>query len=280
MLKNKFQSNDIEYLKTKAYDIRREVVSISVANGAGHIAPSLSCVDILTALYYHLMVLSDSATDPQRDRFIISKAHGAYALYAILADIGYLPETEWKKFYKDSPLMGCVERDVDKGLEAGCGSLGHGLPMAVGLAWGAKLQQLPTTVYCLVGDGELQEGSNWEAIQAAAKYKLDNLFIIVDGNNLQAMDFLKNILSYKMPEEEITGKLRAFGAETAVCDGHDLAQLIEVVSNCSGCFKTDSPRAVYARTVKGYGLKAIENLPEFHFRIPDEDELKQGWRDE
>jgi transketolase len=147
----------------------------------------------------------------------------------------------------------------------------------VGLAWGAKLQHLPTRVYCLVGDGELQEGSNWEAIQTAAKYKLDNLLIIVDGNNLQAMYFLENVLSFKMPEEEITGKLRAFGAETVVCDGHDIEQLTEVLGNRSGCFKTDSPRAVYARTVKGYALKAIENIPKFHFRVPDTDELEQGW---
>lgn len=256
------------------------MVDVAARNGAGHIAPSLSCVDILTALYYNVMTVPDTPGATDRDCFIISKAHGAYALYAILTDIGYLDRKEWENFYKDGHLLGCVERDIAKGLEAGCGSLGHGLPMATGLAYGSKLQYLPTKVYCLVGDGELQEGSNWEAIQVAAKYSLDNLFIIVDGNNLQAMDFLENVLSFKMPEEEITGKLSAFGAETVVCDGHDIAQLIEVLGNRSGYFKTNSPRAVYARTIKGYGIKTIENIPKFHFRIPTAEEIKQGWRDE
>ena len=280
MLKNKFQIENIQELKQKARQIRREVVSVCSANGAGHIAPSLSCVDILVALYYNVMSLADKPDIPERDRFIISKAHGAYGLYCILSNIGYIPEEEWTEFYNGSPLMGCVERDLSRGLEAGCGSLGHGLPMAVGVAWGLKLQSLDSRVYCLIGDGELQEGSNWEAIQVAVKYKLDNLYIIVDGNNLQAMDFLENVLSFESPETEITGKLRAFGAETICCDGHNLKELIKNFSNSENSFTKPLPRAVYAQTVKGYGLKAIENIPKFHFRIPDESEIKRGWRDE
>jgi transketolase len=220
------------------------------------------------------MSMGNEPNANNRDRFIISKAHGAYALYAILADIGYLPTNDWLNFYNGSPLCGCVERDEKCGLEAGCGSLGHGLPIAVGLAWGAKLQKVPWRVFCLLGDGELQEGSNWEALQVAAKFQLDNLTVIVDGNRLQAMDFLHNILAYKNSDDEIMDKLIAFGADLIRCDGHDLAALITSFGN----FTRQTFHVIYADTIKGYGLKAIENVPQFHFRIPNADEIAQGWR--
>jgi transketolase len=277
-MNNNFQTADLDQLKSIARTIRREVVSVCVKNGAGHIAPSLSCVDILVALYYNIMHLTGAPTSLTRDRFIISKAHGAYALYAILADIGFIKKKDWKNFYNGSHLMGCVERNLECGLEAGCGSLGHGLPMAVGAAMGFKMQNLPNRVFCLLGDGELQEGSNWEALQTAAKFKLDNLTMIIDGNNLQAMDFLVNILSYKTPEHEIVGKFQAFGAETVTCDGHDMKQLVDNLSHFQDL--DSKPHALYARTVKGYGLKAIENIPKFHFRIPNKEELNGGWSDE
>src|SRR3990172_3289106 len=158
-------SND--ELKKKADRIRKDLVEVAIRNGAGHIAPSLSCVDILTTLYYRIMNLSDDPQWDERDRLIFSKAHGCYGVYAILADLGYIKREDWDNFYKGSFLMGCIELSLNHGIEAGCGSLGHGLPMAVGVAFGAKLQNKAYKIYCIVCGGEMQEGSNWEAIQFA-----------------------------------------------------------------------------------------------------------------
>jgi transketolase len=259
-------------LRDKADAIRREVIEVAVANGAGHIAPSLSTVDILTALYYGVLELADDPGWAGRDRLVFSKAHGCYALYAILADRGYLAREAWRDFYRSSPLAGCAERDVGAGLEASCGSLGHGLPMATGIAFGAKLQGLGFRTYCVVGDGELQEGSNWEAVQFAVKHELANLVIIVDGNRLQAMDFLEQILTPAGRADDLLAKLGAFGCQCATADGHDAAALAAILA----AWRTtpgSQPRALYARTVKGYGLRCMEDVPRFHFRVPTADEL-------
>ena len=143
------------------------------------------------------MNLSDDPQWPERDRFVFSKSHGCYGIYAILSDIGYIRREDWENFYNGSFLMGCIERSIEHGIEVGCGALGHGLPIAVGIAFGAKLQNKKYRVYCVVGDGEMQEGSMWEAIQFAVKHELSNLTIIVDNNGLQAMDFLENVLTVK-----------------------------------------------------------------------------------
>lgn len=263
------------FLKEKVNHIRDEVIKVSVQNGAGHIAPSLSCVDILVALYYSAM--NYDPKNPQwegRDRLIFSKGHGCYALYAILADLGIIPKKEWYNFYtKNSSLFGCVERNPEYGLEASCGSLGHGLPMAVGIAFGAKLQQKSYHIFCIVGDGELQEGSIWESLQFAVKHELDNLTIIIDKNHLQAMDFITNILDVK--ENDCFCRLKGFGLLPAVCSGHDVVELAE-------CFtilklsKTKRPKVVIAETIKGYGLKCMENIPKYHFRIPSTEELRKN----
>ena len=141
-------------LRRKADAIRKDVVDVCVRNGAGHIAPSLSCVDILTVLYYRVLRISRDPRWEGRDRLIFSKAHGGYALYSILTDLGYIDRKDWESFYRGSFLSGCVSRSEGHGLEAGCGALGHGLPIAVGIAWGAKLRRKGITVYCVVGDGE------------------------------------------------------------------------------------------------------------------------------
>jgi len=269
------QGTHISTLQEKANQIRKEVIDIAVANGAGHIAPSLSCIDILVTLYYEVMERFERTDDDDRDRLVFSKAHGCYGLYAILADIGYIPRQHWTAFYKDSPLRGCIERNISQGIEAGCGSLGHGLPQAVGIAFGAKLQNKPYHVYCITGDGEMQEGSNWEALQFAAFHKLDNLTLIVDNNNLQAMESLRTVLSSGNVCEELVKKCTAFGCETSSCDGHSIADIITVLQSDA---KQEKPRAVIAKTVKGYGLSCMENIPKFHFRVPTAQELNQGKR--
>lgn len=266
-------------LHEKANQIRRSVVEVAVENGAGHIAASLSCIDILTALYYRIMNLSSSPLWDERDRLVFSKAHGCYGLYAILADRGYIEEKDWLNFYKNSFLSGCAECSVENGIEASCGALGHGLPMAVGIAFGAKLQNKRYRVYCVVGDGEMQEGSNWEAVQFAVKHELSNLTVIIDNNGLQAMDFLENILTIKGRKDDLQRKMEAFGFIVKTCDGHNPEDIISVIEKwVKNHEKTKHPQVLIANTVKGYGLLCMENIPKFHFRLPTADELRKGNR--
>jgi len=270
-------------LKSKADFIRKEVVEVGVRNGAGHIAPSLSSIDYLTALYYRVLRHNGNPHWPERDRVVFSKAHGAYGLYAILCDLGYVSRVEWDNFYlfeKGQPvsrLAGCCEMDLDIGLEAGCGSLGHGLPMAAGMAYGLKVQQVDARIYCVVGDGEMQEGSNWEAVQFAAKFKLDNLVIVVDNNGLQAMDFLNNVLTDRDVTEDLHHKFEAFGCHVERTSGHEMSELVDTLERWhkGGIGR---PQVMLAKCVKGYGVKAMENVAKFHFRLPTPEELAQGLR--
>jgi len=262
-------------LQKKADQIRHEVIEVAVKNGAGHIAPSLSCVDILVALYYNVMRYHPANPRwDKRDRFIFSKAHGCYALYAILADKGVLPKKEWKRFYvSGSTLLGCMDYRLDYGFEAGCGSLGHGLPIAVGEAFGAKLQKKSFHTFCVIGDGEMQEGTTWEAIQFAVKHAVSNLTIIIDNNRLQAMDFIINVLDRDVKDK--LKKLKGFGLTPVICNGHDAAKLVRLIKpRVKPSLKV--PRVIIAETVKGFGLKCMENIPKFHFRTPTPEELKLG----
>jgi len=262
-------------IRKKADRIRAEVIDVAVRNGAGHIAPSLSCIDILVALYYGSMSYRPGypAWDG-RDRLIFSKAHGCYTLYAILADIGNMPKEEWKKFYTcDSTLSGCAENRPEYGIEASCGSLGHGLPMAVGNALAAKLQKKKYHTFCIIGDGEMQEGTTWEAIQFAVKHELNNLTIIIDENRIQAMDFITNIMDIGVNDK--IRKLKGFGLLPIVCPGHDVVKLagaIRLARRPSGRV----PKVLIAQTTKGFGLKCMEDVPKFHFRIPTEEEICLG----
>ncbi|OGR27060.1 MAG: hypothetical protein A2277_15340 [Desulfobacterales bacterium RIFOXYA12_FULL_46_15] len=267
----------MEGLEKKADMIRKRLVEVSIQNGAGHIAPSLSCVDILTYLYYQEMNINKDPEWEGRDRLIFSKAHGAYGLYAILSDIGYIDSKDWEDFYNGSFLKGCIERSPAHGIEAGCGALGHGLPMAAGVAFGARLQSLPYRTICIAGDGEMQEGSNWEAIQFAAKYKLKNLIIIVDCNGLQAMDTLSDVLSPEDFYKDLMGKFSAFGCEVILCNGHCMEELQQAFRAAQEPL-LQKPKAILARTVKGYGIKAMENVTKFHFRVPTKEEMAKGVR--
>lgn len=268
---------DSHNLGKKADEVRSRLVRVAVANNAGHIAPSLSCVDILTVLYYRILNIKKDPEWEGRDRLIFSKSHGAYGLYVILADLGFIKDEDWETYYKGSFLKGCAERSVAHGIEAGCGALGHGLPMAVGLAAGAKIRKLSFRTYCIVGDGEMQEGSNWEGVQFAVKHGLDNLFIVVDCNGLQAMDSLSRVLSPEDFYEDLAGKFQAFGCRVLRCNGHDIPELVRTFCSQDRS-PSGKPTVVLARTVKGYGIKAIENIPKFHFRVPTADELAEGVR--
>ncbi len=262
-------------LKTKADQIRAEVINVTVQNNAGHIAPSLSCVDILVALYYNSMSYKprNPAWD-NRDRLIFSKAHGCYALYAILADLDNMPKEEWKKFYTcKSTLSGCLEKRPEYGVEASCGSLGHGLPIAVGVAFGAKLRKKKYHTFCIIGDGEMQEGTTWEAIQFAVKHELNNLTIVIDENRLQAMDFIVNIMDIQIKDK--IRKLKGFGLSPVICPGHDVVKLAKAIVSAKRPFGI-VPKVIVAQTTKGFGLKCMENVPKYHFRVPTKEEMCLG----
>lgn len=266
----------IKNLQKKANYIRDEILRVAVPHKAGHIASSLSCVDILTCLYYDC--LSYNPRNPlweKRDRLIFSKAHGAYGLYAILADLGVLPKKEWDNFNIEgkSNLYGCVERHLKYGLEASCGALGHGLPIAVGVAFGAKLQKKTYHTFCLVGDGELEEGTNWEALQFGVKHELKNLIVIVDNNRLAAMDFLTNIMDRK--ESDLIKRFSGFSLSPVVCPGHNIGKLVNCIRSAKKA-KNNLPKVIIAKTIKGYGLKCMENIAKFHYRVPTEEDLKMG----
>jgi len=263
------------FLREKANYIRDEVITVAVRNGAGHIAPSLSCVDILVALYYDCMSYNpEDLLWEDRDRLIFSKAHGCYALYAILADKGVIPKKEWEDFYtEESTLFGCMERRIEYGLEAGCGSLGHGLPISVGLAYGALLQNKKYHIFCLMGDGEFQEGTTWEALQFAVKHEIKNLTIIIDRNRLQAMDFIINILDKE--EDDLINRLKGFGLSHVVSPGHNINKLVNCINGTKSSIE-NKPKVVIANTIKGYGLRCMENVAKFHFRIPNEEEILMG----
>jgi len=180
------------------------------------------------------------------DYFILSKAHGGYGYYAILADLGLLPRERWENF----DLPGCVERMPEYGIIAGCGALGHGLPMGVGVAYGLKLNASQGHVWCLMGDGECQEGTTWEALNFAAHYSLP-MTAIIDWNGLQAMDMTDNVIGLRMYE---------LPHYTAICDGHNMDSLIEHLE--------EKPLILMAKTVKGYGMRCAENVPKYHYRLP------------
>lgn len=265
-----------QFLNKKANYIRDEIIRVAIPNKAGHIASSLSTVDILTALYYDRM--SYNLNNPlwdDRDRLILSKSHGCYALYAILADIGFIPKEEWNNFNikGKSTLHGCVERKLKYGLEAGSGSLGHGLPIAMGLAFGAQLQKKKYYTFCIVGDGELEEGTTWEAIQFGVKHQVKNLIIIIDNNRLAAMDFLVNIMDRN--DRDLLKRLKGFGLSPIISPGHDVVKLANYFKKAQ-LSKAKIPKIIIAKTVKGFGLKCMENVPKFHYRVPTTKDLKKG----
>ena len=259
---------NISVLESKALHIRDEVMRVAVKNKAGHIASSLSCVDILIALYYNRMFpfkwrinrinrINHISSYHNRDHLILSKAHGCYGLYAILADLGIIPRNVWEDMGKaTSILKGCVEYNPKYGLEAGCGSLGHGLPMAVGLAYGAKLQGESYNVYCIVGDGEMQEGSMYEALNFAYEQELYNFCVIVDANGYKAMD--RTNIPYMIRDVDIIG-----------INGHDFNELCSVMHPYS-----NGPKIIWAHTVKGKGFPCMEGKAHFHYRIPTQEELE------
>lgn len=239
--------------------LRAHVISMTTAAGSGHPGGSLSAADLVAALYFGVMRHDPQHPDlPDRDRLVLSKGHAAPVLYAALAEAGYFP-VEWLSTLRrlGSPLQGHPSRRSLSMLEASTGSLGQGLSIGVGLALAGRMDRLPSRVFVLLGDGELQEGQVWEAAMSAAHYHLGNLIALVDCNGFQ----LDGPISEVMEIEPLSSKWHAFGWDVREIDGHDFAQIVPALQGGDG---SGRPRVVLARTVKGKGVSFVENNNEFH----------------
>jgi transketolase len=256
-------------LRELARLVRRSDLQVVQGAGLGHVGGEMSATDILVTLYFTVLRIDPGKPDdPERDRFILSKGHSAVALYTTLAHAGFFPLEELKTFAQPlSRLNGHPDRKKVPGVETNTGPLGHGLPVAVGAALAARLQDASWRVFVLTGDGELQEGSNWEAAMSAAHYKLDNLAVIVDRNRLQQGDWTEQTMHL----EPLADKWRAFGWSVREVDGHDIAELLETFSRVP--FEPGKPNCIIAHTHKGQGVSFMRDKAAWHHRIPKAEEL-------
>lgn len=258
-------------LERKAIEYRRTILRIIKQANAGHTGGSLSCVDILNVLYNNVLNVSPQTfNDPNRDRYIHSKGHSVEALYTVLADRGFLPVEQLDTMERyQSDLIGHPTRKVH-GIEQNTGALGHGLSVAVGMALAAKLDGRSYRVFTLMGDGELTEGSVWEAAMSAAHYKLDNLTAIVDRNGLQITGPTERVMSL----EPLVERFTAFGFAVREVDGHDYDALLQAFADLP--YTAGKPSLILAHTVKGKGISFIENQVGWHHRVPTEAEFAQA----
>ena len=257
----------IRELEEKAREIRLMIVEMLSSAGSGHPGGSLSSADILTCLYYSVMRHDPKNPSwPDRDRFHLSKGHCCPALYAVLAEQGYFPKAELAGLRKfGSMLQGHPDRHTP-GIEACSGSLGQGLSVALGMSLAVKLDDKDCRVYCLLGDGETQEGNIWEAAMAAAHYKSDNLCAILDYNGFQ----IDGRVSDVMEIEPLADKWRAFGWYVLEIDGHNMAAIYKAFSIARDI--KGKPSIIIAKTIKGKGVSFMENVVDFHGRAPSADE--------
>lgn len=265
-------TDSLEEIEAAAKRIRRHIIKMVAAAGSGHPGGSLSSVEILCALYFRVLHHDPKKRHwPDRDRFILSKGHAAPLLYAVLAEQGYLPIEELLTLRQlGSRLHGHTYVDSPPGVEMSAGSLGQGLSYSIGQALAARLDGRDYRVYCLLGDGELNEGQNWEAAMTAAHHSLDNLVAIVDRNGLQNDGFVVDI----MRTEPLRDKWESFGWHVLEVDGHDLAQVIDALERTAEV--KGKPTVIIARTVKGRGVSFMENNPDFHGKAPTAEETEQA----
>lgn len=257
-------------LQEKVKELRRLILKTICEGGGGHIPASLSIVEVLTVLYHDILNIDPrNPKDPQRDRFILSKGHAGVALYAILADKEFFDRRHLNTFGKRGTILGGhPDMHMVPGVEASTGALGHGFPFGVGVALAGKLDKKGYRVFILLGDGECQEGSIWEAALFASQHKLDNVVAIIDYNKYQALDRLDKIVSL----HPLVDKWKAFGWAVEEVDGHDMPELNNVFKSVP--FVSGKPNLVVAHTIKGKGVSFMENVPIWHYRLPNGEEIK------
>ncbi|MGD0841473.1 MAG: transketolase [Candidatus Acidiferrales bacterium] len=272
---NQTLQEKISWLRNQANQIRISSLRMVHAAKLGHPGGDLSSADILATLYLAVLRIDRLRPEaPDRDRFIMSKGHCSAALYSTLAAAGILEQSALDTYMKPlSALNGHPDRNKVPGVEANTGPLGHGLPIAVGCAMAGKLDSAAWRVFVLTGDGELQEGSNWEAAMAAAHYKLDNLTLIVDRNGIQQGDFTESTIHL----EPLADKWRSFGWNVRDVDGHDPGALLACFGNLPAA--PGMPTCAIAHTEKGHGVSFARNRPEWHHHVPTAAELEAAIRE-
>ena len=257
--------------KTFSYDLRKDCVDIIIAGGGGHIGGEMSLMDVLTYLYFEEMNISpENMADPDRDRFVLSKGHSMEAYYAVLCAKGFLDLEDVKQNFSrfGSRYIGHPNNKLP-GIEMTSGSLGHGLPVCVGMALAGKMDKKDYRVYTVMGDGELAEGSVWEAAMAGSHYKLDNLCAIVDRNRLQISGCTEDVMHHDSQAE----RWASFGWNVISVDGHDYDALKAAFAAARAC--KGKPTVLIAETTKGYGSAVMENKASWHHHVPTDEEYRQ-----
>ena len=259
---------DITALEKIAVQVRKGIIEEVYSAKSGHPGGSLSCADILTVLYFNQMNIDEKKPDDQnRDRLVLSKGHAAPALYSVLAEKGYFDKELLKTFIKiGSNLQGHPDMNKVPGVDMTTGSLGQGISAAVGMAIASKMNKAGCKIYCILGDGEIEEGQVWEALIAASKNKLDNLCVILDNNNLQIDGEIDKVGGMN----NMTEKLLSFGFNVINIDGHNISSIIDAFTTAKQT--KGKPTVIIAKTIKGKGVSFMENKAEWHGKAPSEEE--------
>jgi transketolase len=264
------QTNDIHRLESIAREMRARIIETSHKTGTPHLGSCLSCVDLLVALYFSVLRIDPvQPKSPDRDRFILSKGHGAPALFQVLARRGFYPESMLDSYGQDGGVFAEHPPAPDQlaGIEAATGSLGHGLPIGLGMALAGRIHDSAYRVYCVLSDGECNEGSVWESAMMAAGQRASNLCVMVDFNKWQATGRSREVLAL----DPLADKWRAFGWNAVEIDGHDVKAIINALNAAQAA--SDRPTAIIAHTVKGKGVSFMEDDNNWHYRIPTAEEV-------
>ena len=269
-----YSEKELHDLRKIAATLRGNLIEMIPPGKVGHLGGSSSIMDVVAALYFkHMKVFADPK-NPLRDRCVFSKGHAVLAQYAAFVELGYVSHEDLHKVKTlDGTLQGHPDMDHTPGIEAVTGSLGQGLSVCLGMAFGLKVDKSESRVFCIVGDGELDEGQIWEAAMAAAAHKVDNLVAIIDRNGVQATDTVDNVLPNGMLKE----KWEAFGWNTIEIDGHDMAQILEALDAAKAC--KGKPTAIIANTVKGKGISFTEHNNRWHAAVATEEEYVQAMKE-
>lgn len=263
---------NVKALEIKANEVRKQIIEEVYYAQSGHPGGSLSCADILTVLYFNQMNINPMKPDDiNRDRLVLSKGHCSPALYSVLALKGYFDKEELKKFRKfDSFLQGHPDMRKVPGVDMTTGSLGQGLSAAVGMAIASKMDEAGCRIYCILGDGEIEEGQIWEACMAAYKNKLDNLCVVLDYNGLQIDGEVEKVSGL----DNVEGKFKNFGFHVITVDGHNISSLIDAFDTAKQT--KGVPTVIVAKTVKGKGISFMENQAGWHGKAPNEEEYEKA----